>query len=179
MSARIASGAKVRKALATAGTVLALAVFAAGAVAGGPGLPAFASDGAPPSSSDAGYHVMRAEGLAPGDTTHASVEIGNPRAEEAQLLLSVAAKDRPGPFGGRLSQRLRLVIRASSRTGQVIYRGPLLLDNARLGRLLPDQRARYHLAVTFPDGGRASSNGADDNAYQASSSTINLSWRFD
>ena len=106
--------------LVTALASVVMALFALGlAIAaphrGGPAEPKAAIDDASGalliSNSRAGEAVFSAPPMAPGETVSGDVRIGNAGQLAGRFSVGVTGvQDAPGPYGGRLSQRVQLAL---------------------------------------------------------------------
>lgn len=142
--------------LLTAAAALVLTVSAAGAPAPPRAHALVASGALAVTNSHAGAAVLGATGLRPGATTSGTVQIGNGGEQPGRFTLAGAVADTPGAGGGRLSERLRLVVQdVTSPVRRVtVYTGtPAGLDSVALGTLAAGERRDYRLTATFVPGG--------------------------
>jgi hypothetical protein len=116
----------------------------------------------------------------PDDTwyTVGTVRIGNTGdADGALTMTSSDMTNTPGPNGGNLSDVLRLrVVRQSD--GAVVY-GPAAINavgSVAMGNIVAGADETYTFAVMFPDSDTLVSGPGNDNAYQASSMSIDFDW---
>lgn len=129
--------------------------------------------------------AFRVAGLVPGDITSGSLTLQNAGMLKRDLALQVyGLDDRLGLGGGRLSDRLELVVGAySKKTGRLVvyYRGPLSQFRARrIGKLGPSAKRRFQFWLTFPDGGEPRPTGGiiragqlfGDNVFMAARTTF-------
>jgi hypothetical protein len=123
-----------------------------------------------------GHAILSAASMAPGQQVTGTVTLSNTGdGREALTLAAEDAVDRPGPRGGRLSDRLDLTVADVSGAGQsqTVYRGPLrALGTTRLGTWPAGAVHTYRFIVTFSGSGGAGA----DNRYQGSSLTIGFRW---
>ena len=127
-----------------------------------------------PDNSKQGKAILTATNMKPGDVSTGTVSIRNSAAVSASLSLATAdRKERPGPNGGRLADRLFVVIADLSRRSRpaTVYRGPIgAMPDRNLGVWAPREVRTYSFAVTFSPGGR------EDNAYMSSGMSLSYRW---
>ena len=124
------------------------------------------------SNSRDGAAILRAESMKPGDSQTGLVTITNTGDLAGWFWLSASKLvDNPGPGGGRLSERLWLVVEDVSAAGSParIYAGALGgLGTRPLGTIGPGEARTYRFTVSWPPG--------EDDPYQGSSTTVEYSW---
>jgi spore coat-associated protein N len=127
-------------------------------------------------NSREGRAVLSARAMIPGRSATGTVTLINSGAGAEQLSLAAGpAHDRPGPGGGRLSQRLRLTVADVTEAAQddALYSGSLTrLRRADLGAWRAGEQRTYRFTVAFLDSG---GDGAD-NAFQGSSASVDFGW---
>ena len=123
-----------------------------------------------------GEAVFGAVAMRPGDAVTGTVTIGNDGDAAGRFSLAVpSVVDAPGPYGGRLSDRVRLELATA---GATIYAGPPAgLGDLALGRFAPGEQREYTFTLTLPDGGVPATATTGDNRFQGSSLTLGLRWR--
>jgi hypothetical protein len=126
-------------------------------------------------NSAEGAAVFSAEGLVPGWSREGEVSISNSGDEAGRFRLALGPlREKRGLLGGRLSDRLRLVVtEIDDGRSMPVYAGRL----SRLGRrdlsvFAPGDRRSYHFAMSFPGGGP---RGAD-NALQGGRVAVGFLW---
>jgi len=130
------------------------------------------------SSSRAGTALLRGERLLPGDSITGLITLTNSGDRPGTLALTIGGlEDRPGAFGGRLSNVMRLRLddltsgRAPVETA-LTRSAPLALGT------LPGRRGRtYRVTATFPDTGRPAGPALGDNLLKGSSVEMALTWQ--
>jgi Ca2+-binding RTX toxin-like protein len=131
------------------------------------------------SNSLEGHAILMVDDLAPGESRSAVVEIGNTGSAPGDLGLTGSQPvDQPGPNGGAMSPALVLEIAdVTGGSDLPVYAGRLSdLESVDLPTLPPGDGRTYRFAVTLPDGGVPPTNWSGDNAFQASSTTVNYEW---
>jgi hypothetical protein len=115
------------------------------------------------SNSRDGSAVLTASAMPPGASATGTVTIANDGDLAGDIALSTShLTDTPGPLGGRLSERLELVVSDVTQPA-VLYTGRLDgLGTVTLGRFAPGEAHTYRFSVRFLDGGSPSA----DNAYR-------------
>jgi hypothetical protein len=170
------------RALATTAATLLMALTALGLAVAAPGddrgvrLDLQSASGAVRiANSREGRAVFAAASMRPGEGVSGTLRIGNSGDVAGRFSVrrgSVA--DIPGPGGGRLSQRVELVLFDVTDVGHpvTVYAGPPAgLDAVELGTFAPGARRDYLVAATLPEGG------ATDNRYQGASLSLGFEWR--
>jgi hypothetical protein len=126
------------------------------------------------SDSQSGSAVLGGRAMVPGQSVTGSVTIGNAGDAPGRFALwSSNLMDEPGPGGGHLSDRLRLVVtdETPGRSTSQVYAGSLAgLTSAALGVFAPGQSHRYRMTVTFPDAP------AGAGAYESAWVSVNFNW---
>jgi hypothetical protein len=173
--------------LAMALTALGLAFAAPGGLGGGddddaPRATLQAASGAVRiANSREGQAVFTAVAMRPGEGVSGTVRIGNEGDVAGRFTLRRASvADVPGPYGGRLSQRVELVLLdvTDAARPRTIYAGaPAGLAEVDLGTLAPGARRDYRFAATLPDGGIPVSETGGDNRYQGAAMSLGFDWR--
>ena len=120
--------------------------------------------------------ILSVTGVAPGQSTSGEVTITNSGSLDGALTLeSEALAEVPGLGGGRLSERLELVVLEPG--AGVVYQGPYgALGRRSLGSIAAGQGRRYRFTATLPEGGVPVSPSAGDNAYQGARLTSAFRW---
>lgn len=163
----------VRLALAAA-AVIGVALLTVPAIHGTatPVPRAIAADGAARLvSSRPGSAIFGDVRMLPGHSVSGTVTIANQGTAAGRIeLMTSALVDPPGPGGGRLGDRLQIVVRDDT-DGAVRYEGALVdLQQVDLGTFRPHESHRFRLTVAFPAA-------AGDNAYQSSSLSVTFDWQ--
>jgi spore coat-associated protein N len=166
--------------LATLITSLAMALAAIGLAVAAPADPRLAaatiqsaSGAVTIANSHAGGAIFSAAGLRPGESASGTVRIGN--AGDAAGIFALRApdvQDAPGPYGGRLSEELQLVLVDVTDAPHpvTLFSGhPADLGQLGLGTLAAGEARTYRFSVTLPS--------AAGNAYQGSGLTLGFEWR--
>jgi spore coat-associated protein N len=126
------------------------------------------------SNSKEGAAIFRASAMRPGEEAGGSVTITNTGTVTGALTVAPAEpSDTPGAGGGRLSNRLELlVIDVTTVTAPVtVYAGTLeLMNTTGVGTLAPGQHRTYLFVATLRPNGNA------DNAYQGAALTTGFTW---
>jgi hypothetical protein len=171
---------------ALASLVMALAALGLAVAAerrgGAPGEPraaiADASGALLISNSRAGQAILDTPPMAPGQTVGGAVRIGN--AGKVAGRFSVRAtgmKDTPGPYGGKLSDRLQLALVDVSGTPATVYTGTAAgLQGVDLGTFAAGAQRDYSLTATLPDTGVPTGALTGDNAFQGSAMKLDIQW---
>jgi spore coat-associated protein N len=165
--------------LAMALGAIGLAVAAPGGLTGDPELARAqvqaASGAVSISNSRAGQAVFSATAMRPGEGVSGTVTIGNDGDQPGRFAVQAAGvQDVPGPLGGRLSKRVRLVLFdvTSVHSPITVYAGPPAdFEHVDLGVILAGQERDYLFAATLPDGGDG------DNLYQGSALSLGFAWQ--
>jgi hypothetical protein len=122
-----------------------------------------------------GSAILRADALAPGETTSGEVTIRNAGDAPGEFTLSPsAASDTGAPPAGPLSGVLDLTVTdISGATPATVFAGKLgALSRVALGTFPAGAAHRYRVALTYPAGVPAEI----DNAYQGASASIRFDW---
>jgi hypothetical protein len=107
-------------------------------------------------NSREGAAVLSADGLVPGWKADGEVSISNSGDTPGQFRLALShLRETPGPLGGRLSRRLRLVVtEIDGARSTMVYDGPLSDLGARdVSVLEPGEKRGYHFKMSFPGTG--------------------------
>jgi len=125
------------------------------------------------SNSKDGAAIFNAAGMRPGEEASGSVTIGNTGTVGAALSVAPAStQDAPGASGGRLSDRLQLLVLdiTDVQAPRTVYSGVLTaMPAVALGALdAGTQRTFLFVAKLLP--------GADDNAYQGAALSTAFAW---
>jgi hypothetical protein len=126
-------------------------------------------------NSGEGTAIFSAEGLVPGWSSEGEVSIANSGGTAGRFRLALGPRsEKLGVLGGRLSDRLRLVVtEIDDGRGTAIYAGPLSkLGSRDLSVLEPGDRRSYHFSMSFPSSGP---HGAD-NAFQGGRVEVAFQW---
>jgi hypothetical protein len=121
-----------------------------------------------------GSAILRAEALAPGDTTTGEVTIRNAGDAAGAFSLSPSgATDSGAPPEGPLSGVLRLSVSdVTDGTPAPVYDGTLAaFARVGLGTFPAGAAHRYRFALTYPSG-----TPVDDNGYQGASASVAFDW---
>ena len=126
------------------------------------------------SNSKEGSAIFRAAAMRPGEEASGSVTITNTGTVTGALTLTPAdPADTPGQGGGRLSNRLELLVIdvTTVSTPVTVYAGTLRqMDPTDVGALLPGQHRTYLFVATLRP------NGSADNAFQGAEMTTGFTW---
>ena len=121
-----------------------------------------------------GQAVFSAAAMRPGEGVSGTVTIGNDGDRSGRFAVrAIGLDDVEGPNGGKLSERVELVLFDVTNVQQPVtkYAGdPASFARTDLGNFAPGQARVYLFAATLPDGG------ADDNLYQGSSLSLGFEW---
>lgn len=132
------------------------------------------------SNSRNGSAILTAAGLKPGDSRAGTVAIANDGTLAGDFTLSASSfSDAPGPNGGALSGRLDLLVEDMTDLGapMTVYNGKLAAMGPRALGVMPGGQTRtYRFTVSFPDGGSPPGSSTGDNAYQASTTSVQFDW---
>jgi hypothetical protein len=155
--------------------LLALGLAVAPPGEGAPRLQLAAASGALTlSNSKEGAAIFQADSMRPGEEARGSVRITNTGTINAALSLAPeAAADTPGTGGGRLSNRLELlVIDVTTVTAPVtVYEGTLRqMAPTNVGSLAPGAHRTYVFVASLRP------NGSADNAFQGAALTTGFRW---
>jgi len=133
---------------------------------------ALTADGAARLDAGTGTAILGlgGRGMLPGQSVTGTVTVANVGNAPGRFELSASNLiGKPGPNGGRLGDRLQLVVLDVSESREV-YDGSLAgLSDAALGTFAPGASHKYRLTVTFP-------SGQADNIYQSASMSTTFSW---
>jgi len=125
--------------------------------------------------------VFLAGPLEPGASAMGSVALRNSGDSAGLFTLSRSGlSDRPGPNGGRLSERLELEVLdiTDSKNPAVVYTGGVAaLDTRPLGVLAPGATRKYELRATALDSQTSTVPLGGGNPYEGSSTRISFRWR--
>jgi hypothetical protein len=168
------------RAAATLVTTLAMSLAAIGlAVAAPGGDPRIAaatlqsaSGAVTIANSHGGGAIFSAGGVRPGGSASGTVRISNAGDVAGGFALDVPdVRDAPGPYGGRLSERVVLVIADVTAGSPVtLFVGhPAELSRLSLGTLEAGAQREYRFTVALPAG-------AGDNAYQGAGLSLGFVW---
>ena len=127
-------------------------------------------------NSAAGSAVITAHGLMPGEATSGTLTLGNTGEAAGLLVLArTSIHDQPGPYGGRLSDVLTLMIEDISKSTprEVFYGEVGGLERVALDALPGGVQRTYRFTVEFPDTGP----GGADNAYMGASVRFDYQWQ--
>jgi hypothetical protein len=126
------------------------------------------------SNSREGDAVFSAGAMRPGEGVSGTVTIGNDGDVAGRFAVgALGVQDVAGPNGGRLSQRVQLVLFdvTNVQNPVTVFAGhPADFDEVDVGTLAPGAERDYLFAVTLPDGG------ASDNLYQGSALSLGFQW---
>ena len=129
------------------------------------------------SNSHAGQSLFTAGEMRPGEGVSGTVRIGNAGDIAGRFgVRTVGLEDAPGPYGGRLSDRLELVLFDVTDVQQpvTLYAGhPSDFGEIDLGTFAAGESREYVLAATLPNGGLSGT----DNQYQGASLRLGFQWR--
>jgi hypothetical protein len=125
-------------------------------------------------NSREGEAVFSAAAMRPGEGVSGTVRIGNGGDADGRFAVRPSGlSDAPGPNGGRLSERVELVLRdvTDAQAPTTVYAGPPAgFGEIELGTIAPGRHREYMVAITLPEG-------ADDNLYQGSRLSFGFEWR--
>jgi hypothetical protein len=166
--------------LALSLTALGLAVAAPGGLGGRQDLARVeiqaASGAVSIANSRAGQALFNAVAMRPGEGVSGTVTIGNDGDRPGRFAVQGSGvSDVPGPNGGRLSERVELVVFdvTDVRNPTTIYSGdPAGFAQIDLGVLAPGNERDYLFAATLPDTGV----GGDDNLFQGATVSLGFDW---
>lgn len=115
---------------------------------------------------------LRLIGAMPGTSRATNFAIGHEAGRAVLTMELERVSDRPGPYGGRLSPKLRARI-TNRDSGAVFYDGPVLgMPDLDLGQSAAGDQRRVRLELRFPDGGPPAGERSGDNAVQGARSDI-------
>jgi hypothetical protein len=122
-----------------------------------------------------GHAVFSAEEMRPGHGVSGTVRIGNDGDIAGDFSVQAAGvSDAPGEFGGKLSERVELVLFdvTDVQHPDTIFAGhPADFDEVELGTFSPGEERDYLFAATLPD------SGDGDNQFQGSGMSVGFEWR--
>jgi hypothetical protein len=125
-------------------------------------------------NSREGQAVFAAGSMRPGEGVSGRVRIGNGGDVAGRFAVRPAGvSDTPGPYGGRLSERVELVLFdvTDVHTPVTVYAGrPSQLGEIELGTIVAGGHRDYLVAMTLPEG-------SGDNLYQGSAVSLGFEWR--
>jgi len=128
-------------------------------------------------NSRAGQAVFSAAAMRPGEGVSGSVTIGNNGDRDGRFAVrGIGVQDAPGPNGGKLSERVELVLFDVTNTVTVYAGPPAGFDQVDLGTIAPGQEREYLFVATLPDGGVPATDFAGDNRFQGSSLSLGFEW---
>jgi hypothetical protein len=178
---RTVATALVSAAMALSALGLAVAAPRIGAPVAPHAAAAGASGAVRIAKSREGQAVFAAAAMRPGASVTGTVRIGNDGDVPGRLSVRRSGiQDAPGPYGGRLSERVQLVLLdlTDAQRPLTIYAGvPAGLDELDLGTLASGAQRDYRLTATLPDGGLPSTAASGDNRFQGSALSIGVEWR--
>jgi spore coat-associated protein N len=121
-----------------------------------------------------GQAVFSAAAMRPGEGVSGTVTIGNDGDSPGRFAVQAAGvADVEGPNGGRLSERVELVLFDVTHVQSpvTVYAGtPADFAQVDLGVIAPGQERDYLFAATLPE------RGDDDNLFQGSSLSLGFAW---
>ena len=127
-------------------------------------------------NSRAGQAVFNASAMRPGEGVSGTVTIGNDGDRPGRFAVQAAGvQDVLGPYGGRLSERVELVVFdvTNVRNPVTVYAGvPAGFAQVDLGVLAAGKERAYLFAATLPDGG----DDGDDNLDQGAGLSLGFRW---
>lgn len=151
------------------------------APAPGPRPEVTAADGAFREPRRDGAAVFEVSGLGPGESAFGTVRVRNAGDESGLFSLTRAGlSDRPGPNGGKLSERLELAVLDVSRPGEpaVVYTGGVGPLGVRpLGVLRPGAMRTYSVRATVLTGQTPTVPLGGGDPYEGSTTRISLRWQ--
>lgn len=129
------------------------------------------------SSSRPGVAILHADRLKPGDKVAGILSLTNKGDKPGVLALGVTGRrDKPGAYGGRLGNVLKLKVEDVS--GRTPARESVVnqASSFALGTLTGRETRTYRVTATFPDGGVPPTAFTGDNALQGASVELALQW---
>jgi hypothetical protein len=121
-----------------------------------------------------GQAVFSAAAMRPGEGVSGTVTIGNDGDSPGRFAVQRSGvADVAGPYGGKLSERVELVLFdvTNVQSAVTIYAGtPANFARVNLGVIAPGGERHYLFAATLPD------RGDDDNRFQGSSLSLGFEW---
>jgi hypothetical protein len=130
------------------------------------------------SSSRPGVALLHADNLRPGQKVSGLISLTNQGDRPGDLALGLTGRrDRPGAYGGRLGNVLRLKVEDVS--GKLPARESIVNQASilALGKLSGRETRTYRVTATFPDGGVPATAFTGDNALQGASVELSLQWQ--
>ena len=128
-------------------------------------------------NSRAGQALFSAEAMRPGEGVSGTVTIGNSGNVAGRFTVQAAGvQDMPGVNGGKLSERVRLVLFdvTDMQNPVTVYAGtPADFSQVVLGVITPGRSRDYLFAATLPDGG----GDGTDNLFQGAGLSLGFEWR--
>ncbi len=125
--------------------------------------------------------VLAVKALRPGQSTIGAVRVRNSGTSAGLVTFSrTGLSDRPGPNGGRLSERLELEVLDVTEPSnpKIVYTGGVApLDTRPLGVLAPGAQRRYEVRATALKGQTATVPLGGGDAYEGSTTRITFRWR--
>jgi spore coat-associated protein N len=125
-------------------------------------------------NSRSGQALFNAAAMRPGEGVSGTVTIGNDGDVAGRFAVRTAGfTDSPGPNGGKLSERVELVLFDVTDMQQpvTIFAGnPADFGEVNLGTLAAGEERDYLFAATLPD------RGAGDNLYQGAGLSVGFEW---
>ena len=126
------------------------------------------------SNSKEGAAIFHAEAMRPGEEASGSVTITNTGTVDAALTLTPEATgDTPGNGGGKLSNKLELLVLDVTTVSLpvTVYAGTLKqMDPTNVGSLAPGAHRTYLFVASLRP------NGSSDNAFQGAALTTGFRW---
>ena len=123
-------------------------------------------------NSRAGQAVFSAAGMRPGEGVSGTVTIGNDGDAPGRFTVRASGvQDVPGAGGGKLSERVELVLFdvTNVQSPITVYAGdPAGFDQVSLGVIAPGAERDYLFAATLPDGA--------GNRFQGSALSLGFEW---
>jgi hypothetical protein len=162
--------------LAMALGAIGLAVAAPGGLGGGQERARFEAEAASGavsiSNSRAGQAVFNAAAMRPGEGVSGVVTIGNNGDRAGRFgVQATGVEDAAGPYGGKLSQRVELVLFdvTNVQSPKTVFAGsPADFAQVDLGALAPGRQRNYLFAATLPD--------TAGNSYQGAALSLGFQW---
>ena len=131
-------------------------------------------------NSREGQAVFAAGAMRPGESVSGTVRIGNDGDVPGRFSVRGSGiEDTPGPYGGRLSERvqLRLIDVTDAQQPLILFAGlPGGLAELDLGTIAPGARRDYQLTAALPDGGLPGTATGGDNRFQGSALSVGVEW---
>jgi hypothetical protein len=129
------------------------------------------ASGAISSNSRDGQAILTASELGPGDSVSGQVRISNAGDGPGEFTLTQRLRsETAGLGGGRLFDRLSLLVRRLDGAGELVYSGPLsAMTQSGVGTIESGEARDYEFVVSFP-------HGSADDAAQSSSVSVDYEW---